>query len=57
VVVVLLVVAGILELVSVILMIDACLRSRRQPDLAKRICPYEPGSFAEEAQDWLDHQT
>ena len=54
---VVLVVVGILELLSVTLMIDAYLRSRRQPDLAEQLRPYQPGSLAEEAQDWLNHQT
>ena len=54
---VLLVAVGILELLSLIVMIDAWLRSRRQPDLAERFRPDEPGSLAEDAQDWLDNRT
>jgi hypothetical protein len=48
---------GMLELVTVILKIDARLRSLRQPDLAKQLRPYRPGLLVEGAQDWLGHQT
>jgi hypothetical protein len=54
---VLLVAVGILELVALTVMIDAWLRSRRQPDLPERLRPNQPVSLAEEAQDWLDNQT
>jgi hypothetical protein len=55
--VLLLVVVGISELLTLIVMIDAWLRSRRQPDLAERLDPDQPGSLAEEVQDWLDNRT
>lgn len=56
-VMVVLVAVGILELVSGAVMIDVCVRSLRQPDLAERLHPYHQGSLAEEAQDWLDGQS
>jgi hypothetical protein len=46
----------ILELATLTVIIDACLRSWRQPDLAERLRHDQPVSLAEEAQEWLDNR-
>jgi hypothetical protein len=51
------IVAGLLLWTGTTLIVDARLRRPRRPDLAERLGPFQPGSLADKARQWLDKQT
>jgi hypothetical protein len=51
-----LIVAGILVWTGAMLLLGSWWRRERRPELAERLRPFQPGSLADEAHDWLHNR-
>jgi hypothetical protein len=52
-----LIAVGLLVWAGTTLIVDGWQRRPKRPDLAERLRPFQPGSLADQARDWLDKQT